>query len=188
MRFCSGLSGPCPVVSMGTCLFAMLFRYPVAGLHTTVCSPVLWKWLRCCPRVFLGRTEKTIANLTTALWSLGWDISLAPARYEPLLKGSIFWVKKVVTNKWIRWGLNVNTCIYCVLFTICLIVFYHIGYIFYCFGYDCIGYVLLYVRSCLRFIVLCLLFIVLCTYYFMFAFYCIVLYYCIVLLYRFCLY
>jgi hypothetical protein len=24
-------------------------------------------------------------------------------------------VKKVVTNKWIRWGLNVNTCIYCVL-------------------------------------------------------------------------
>jgi hypothetical protein len=32
------------------------------------------------------------------------------------------------------------------------------------------------------------LFIVLCTYYFMFAFYCILLYYIIVLLYRFCMY
>jgi hypothetical protein len=49
----------------------------------------------------------------------------------------------------------------------------------------CLRFIVLY---CLCFIVLCLLFIVLCTYYFMFAFYCIVLYYCIVLLYRFCLY
>jgi hypothetical protein len=81
--------------------------------------------------------------------------------------------------KWIRWGLSVNTCIYCVLFTICLIIFYYIGYLFYCFGdvllyVYCIGYVLLYcavyfllyyVRTILslRFIVLCYLrFIVLC--------------------------
>jgi hypothetical protein len=83
-------------------------------------------------------------------------------------------VKKVVTNKSIRWGLNVNTCIYCVLFTICLIVLF--GYVL-LYVY-CIGYLLLYVCGCLHFTVLCLLVIVLCTYYFMFVFYC-----CVVLLY-----
>jgi hypothetical protein len=115
-------------------------------------------------------------------------------------------VKKVVTNKWIRWGLNVNTCMYCVvfiwllhdslyfiivvrilLFSVCIIV---------CLLYWVRIIVCFIVLCCLRFIVLCLLFIVLCTYYFMFVFYCIVfftfycivLYYWIVLLYRFCLY
>jgi hypothetical protein len=43
---------------------------------------------------------------------------------------------------------KLNTCIDRVI-TICLIVFYYIGYVFYCFGYVllyvyCIGYVLLY--------------------------------------------
>jgi hypothetical protein len=109
-------------------------------------------------------------------------------------------VKKVVTNKWIRWGLSVNTCIYCVLFVWLLydsMYFIILGTYCIVLGmYYCMFIVLgtyycnlrFSILCCLRFIVLCLLFIVLCTHYFMFAFYCIVLYYCIVLLYRFGLY
>jgi hypothetical protein len=84
-------------------------------------------------------------------------------------------------------------CIMYVLFYVCVLLYSVVYVLLYC-----VYFLLYYVRlilclrfivlCCLRFIVLCLLLIVLCTYYFMFAFYCIVLYYCIVLLYRFCLY
>jgi hypothetical protein len=85
-------------------------------------------------------------------------------------------VKKVVTHKWIRWGLTVNTCIYCVLFVWLLIIlgtYFIVLGMYYCMfivlgTYYCmfsVVYVLLYCAYFLLHyvrIILYLLFIVLC--------------------------
>jgi hypothetical protein len=106
-------------------------------------------------------------------------------------------VKEVVTNKWIRWELKVNTCIYCLLFVWLLyaslyFIILHKYFIvlckYYCmFAFYCIVLSTFYCIVLFTFYCIVFIFIVLCVL-FMFTFNWIVLYYFIVLLYRFCLY
>jgi hypothetical protein len=89
------------------------------------------------------------------------------------LSADLLALRKLLQTNELDGGLNVNTCIYCVLFVWLLytsLYFIILGTYFIVLGmYYC-------------------MFIVLGTYYCMFAIYCIVLYCCIVLLYRFCLF
>jgi hypothetical protein len=87
-------------------------------------------------------------------------------------------VKKVVTNEWIRWGLTVNICIYCVLFAWLLyasLYFIILGTCYCMFAFYCI---VLFTFNCIVFTFYCImyvLFYVCIDCIVLFTFYCIVL-------------